>query len=61
MTKKHFIALADKIKNTPDLQTTEAVNALVSFCEANSPQFDAKRFIKAATGLSVSGTRLPVN
>lgn len=61
MSKKHFITLANTIKNTPDLQTTAALNALLNFCEAENPNFDAKRFIKAATGISMPGNRLPSN
>lgn len=61
MTKKHFIALAETIKNTPDLQSTVCLNAILAFCSEQNPQFDAKRFIKAATGISMPGNRLPAN
>lgn len=61
MTQKHFIALAETIKNTPDLQSTVALNAILDFCASQSPKFDAKRFIKAATGINMPGNRLPAN
>lgn len=48
MTKKHFIALADAIRQTfPDAKTLEA---LADFCAAQNPRFDRRHWLDYVRG-----------
>jgi hypothetical protein len=51
MTKKHFIALADKIKwGYPDRWTPFHLSELADFCESVNPRFDRDRWLKYIAG-----------
>jgi len=50
VTKKHFIALADFIKNTPELKSPEIVNTLARFCVSQNGQFKTQRFVNYIAG-----------
>lgn len=45
MSKKHFEALAQKIAETPALQTREVVIALARFCESQNARFDVRQWL----------------
>lgn len=50
MTKKHFVAFADYIREAPVSQEIKTVMArmVVSVAVEDNPQFDARRFMRAA-------------
>ena len=50
MTKKHFIALADVIKDAPSLFNDTARFALARFCGRQNPQFNEKRWLAYIAG-----------
>ena len=60
MTKKHFIALADEIKDsnarfetgavTAILFREEHINVLADFCQAQNPCFNRERWIGYISG-----------
>lgn len=45
MTKKHFIALANLIKEHDDDFSPEARHWLAGFCEAQNPRFNRSRWL----------------
>ena len=45
MTKKHFIALADAIKQTHVTFTSEHLDVLADFCREQNPRFDRARWL----------------
>lgn len=45
MTKKHFIALADKIRETPGMFSHEQLEVLATFCREQNPNFNRTRWI----------------
>jgi len=48
-TQKHFIAMADMIKELPDpISKQDLVDRLVSTFKSDNPRFDTNRFKKAA-------------
>lgn len=50
MTKKHFIALADKIKANRVAFTDSAVASLAGFCEEQNPRFNRHRWLGYIAG-----------
>lgn len=56
MTKKHFIALADMIKQAawadPDLEISgeDVIGLLADFCQAQNPQFNRERWLSYIAG-----------
>lgn len=53
MNKKHFIALADAIRDSPVEFTPEHLKVLADFCQASNIRFDRDKWL-----LHVSNTRL---
>ena len=46
MTKKHFIALANVLRETNELECSrKTVEALADFCQAQSPRFNRERWL----------------
>lgn len=45
MTKKHFIQLADTIRNSPVEFTAEHLAVLADFCVKQNPQFNRTRWL----------------
>lgn len=45
MSKKHFIALAEKLRDTPIIFTDEQLYLLASFCEEQNHKFKTSRWI----------------
>ena len=75
MTKKHFIALADKIRehnsfctshewkamDPANRFTTEQLNTLADFCAAQNPQFNRERWLDYIAGkVGPNGGRVKV-
>ena len=50
MTKKHFIALADQIKNDKRISSPAAIEALADFCESQNPRFNRERWFGYING-----------
>ena len=50
MTKKHFIELADVIKNAPSLFSNTTILALACYCGRQSPKFKAGRWLGYIAG-----------
>lgn len=54
MTKKHFIALADSIKQSNGVKretfTIEQINLLADFCSSVNPLFNRERWIAYING-----------
>ena len=48
MSKKHFIALGDAIRNHPGITpfTYDQVKTLADFCQAQNPAFDRERWMR---------------
>lgn len=64
MTKKHFIALADVVKDMKKERVIEdyGVKLLADFCEAQNPQFDRERWLSYIAGTcGKSGGKVKVN
>lgn len=58
MTKKHFIALADHIKNTRFARTSNTgifshpgvIDSLADFCQSQNPRFNRDRWVMYING-----------
>jgi hypothetical protein len=52
MTKKHFIALADAVRNGTELitLTQPQIEALADFCASQNPQFNRERWLGYIAG-----------
>ena len=54
MTKKHFIALADTIRDYnsryPGVFTSEHIGVLGTFCDRQNPRFDRSRWVRYIAG-----------
>ena len=57
MTKKHFIRLADVIRNTPRTSgnqfgafSQDAIIALADFCQSQNPNFNRDRWLSYIAG-----------
>ena len=50
MTKKHFIALADAIRNYEHGFNLNQLNAIADFCEKQNPQFKRERWLSYIAG-----------
>ena len=52
MTKKHFIALADIIKQMEKERVIESygIKMLADFCQSQNPRFNRQRWIEYITG-----------
>lgn len=51
MTKKHFIALADAIRNSPDVEfADEHLAVLAGFCRRVNPAFNRERWLNYIKG-----------
>jgi hypothetical protein len=50
MTKKHFIVLADYIRNSPVKFTDRHLNELANFCASQNPNFDRVRWLNYIDG-----------
>jgi hypothetical protein len=50
MTKKHFIQLADTIKENPSAFTWPSINTLADFCKAQNPNFNRDRWLDYIAG-----------
>lgn len=50
MTKKHFIALADHIRQHPTQFDDRRLDILADFCESQNPRFKRERWIGYING-----------
>ena len=50
MSKKHFIALADVIRNSPNAFSGEAILLLADFCKAQNSDFNRDRWLGYIAG-----------
>lgn len=52
MTKKHFIALADRINETKDIVkfSTFHLGVLADFCKSQNPHFNEERWLSYIAG-----------
>jgi len=52
MTKKHFIALANHIKNSlPYVYTPQTIESLADFCMTQNTRFDRDKWLNYIAGL----------
>lgn len=54
MTKKHFIALANLIKDKPNLFSPDAIDALAEFSLTQNPRFDKPKWIRYICGIKAT-------
>jgi hypothetical protein len=51
MTKKHFIALADKIKANKESFTSQSIAVLSEFCQEQNNNFNCERWNNYINGI----------